>query len=500
MGSQPYNNPSPERLIVGQTPLSIFACGLLLFLWMLPLERLEGQQRWDELEYPSLNPFERPEVEVTDLENGIRLYLLEDRELPLIHLHALVRTGGILVPDEVAGLEQILAEVMRSGGSRSVPADSLNELLEDRAARLESNIGFSSGRISLNVLREDFPDLLPVFTGILTDPALPEDQIELAKTRLNSRISRRNDTQSQVANREFRRLIYGSESVYGRNVEYRTVAAITREQLADLHRRSFTGKNIGIGVTGDFDMEEMKALLSETFGAIPAGEQVRLEFPDVDYRFRNEIHFIDRPDVNQSHILIGHIGGMRDNPDYAALQVMNRVLSGGFSGRLFRIVRSEMGLAYAVFGSYGSQFFHPGIFSAGVLTRSAATTEAIRAVLEQIERLQRELIAEEELEHTIERFLNTLIFEYESRASILQERMSYDYAGMPPDTFDRLVEEIRSVTREDVMRVARAYLQPGNVQILVVGNSEEIGDRLEAFGEVNRIDITIPDPPESGGE
>ncbi|MEX0994415.1 MAG: pitrilysin family protein [Balneolaceae bacterium] len=469
---------------------------LLLVLLLSGFQLAEAQKKWNEIDYPEINNFEKPDVEIFELANGIKFYLVEDHELPLINVRSIIRAGGVLVPDDKAGLADLTGTVMRSGGTTEIPPDELNEMIEDRAASMETGIGFTSGSASTSVLTEDFKELLPVFRELLLHPAFPGEKISLAKTQRKSSISRRNDNLGPIANREFRRLIYGPESVYGRNTEYETIDNITREDITEFHRKSFVGKNLMIGVVGDFDSVEMKERLEEVFGDYPAGEKLSLEFPEVNYEFENSIHFVDKRDVNQSYVLLGHIGGMRENPDYARLQVMNRILSDGFSGRLMRVVRSQMGLAYAVFGSYGSNNFYPGTFTAGVMTQSSSTGEAIDAIIQQIRRLQEEPVSEEELQQTKDRFLNSLVFEYDSRASVLNERMNYDYAGLPPDSFDRLVEEIREVTIEDVQQVAREYLRPDALQILVVGNGGEIGDQLEKFGEVNEIDITIPEPNE----
>src|SRR6056297_2077889 len=467
---------------------------LLIFFTTLLAIPAFAQKSWDEIEYPELNSFEKPDVEFFELENGIRFYLVEDDELPLINLRALVRTGGVLIPKEKAGLQSIAGTVIRSGGTTSITGDELNELLEDRAALMETGIGLTSGSASMNVLKEDFEDLLPVYIDLLQNPAFPEDRIELAKTQQKTAISRRDDETLPIGIREFQKLIYGPESVYARTTEYETIDNITREDLVDFHEKSFVGENMMIGVIGDFEMEEMKQMLSNAFEDIPAGNELELTFPDINYEFVNTINFVDKSDVNQSFVMMGHIGGLRENPDYAKIQVLNRVLSDGFSGRLMQVVRSQMGLAYSVFGEYGSGNFFPGMFYAGVMTQSETTAEAINAIIGQIERLQNEPITEKELSDTKDRFLNSLVFEYDSRASVLNEQMSFDYAGLPDDTFDRLVEEIQQVTIEDVQEAAQQYMQPENLQILVVGNGEEIGDQLDQFGDVNEIDITIPQP------
>lgn len=466
----------------------------LSIFFMLTASLAVAQDRpWEQFDYPVINNFDMPSLEIFELDNGIRFYLVEDKELPLIDLSVMVRTGGILVPDDKVGLQSLTGTVMRTGGSTEYPGDDLNELLEDRAAVMETNIGFSAGSARFNVLSEDFSDLLPVFVDLLRNPAFPESRIDLAKTQQRSSIARRNDDQGSIAGREFQRLIYGQESPYARRIEYATLENISRDDMVEFHQRSFVGQNMMIGVTGDFELDEMKAWLSDAFSDIPAGDALSLAFPEVDYEFTPSVNFVDKSDVNQSYVLLGHIGGMRDNPDYAALQVMNRVLSGGFSSRLMQVVRSEMGLAYSVFGSYGSGVHFPGTFTAGVMTQSETTAEAIEAIIDQIERLQDEPVTDEELARTKDQFLNTLVFQYTSIASVLRERMSNDYAGLPPDTFERLVEEVTAVTVEDVHRVARQYLRPEALRILVVGNGDELGNQLDAFGDVNTIDVSIPE-------
>lgn len=459
------------------------------------IQSADAQKAWDEIEYPEINNFDIPPVETFQLDNGITFYLIEDRELPVINLNVRVRTGSFLNPNEKTGLGSVAGSVMRSGGSENYPEAELNELLENRAASMEMGIGLTSGSASMNVLKEDFDELIDVFIDLLKNPAFPQDRIDLTITQRKSGIARRNDDQGSVANREFRRIIYGTDSVYGRLTEYETLDNITRDDLVEFHEKSFVGNNMMIGLVGDFSVEEIRPTLERAFGSIPAGQEIALDLPDVDYEFESSINFIDKRDVNQSYVLLGHIGGMRDNPDYAKLQVMNQVLSGGFSSRLFQEVRTRQGLAYSVFGSYGSSNFYPGTFTAGVMTQSESTADAIDAIISEIERLQAEPVTEEELRQTKDQFLNSLVFRYDSRAGILNQRLGYEYAGLDPETFDRLVEEIREVTPADIQEVANEYLRPDAFQILVVGNSNELGDQLAKYGNVNEIDITIPEPP-----
>lgn len=435
-----------------------------------------------------------PDVEEFRLDNGITFYLVEDRELPLIRINAIVKTGSLLDPAGKTGLASLTGQVMRNGGSVNYPADKLNVLLEDKAAFLSTSIGSGSGNASLNLLKEDFDELLPVFIDLLQNPLFPEDKIDLAKIQNKSSISRRNDDQQQIASREFRKLIYGENSPYTRQAEYATIDAISRDDMVEFHKNAFVGNNMMVGIIGDFDTREMKRKLEKAFSALAAGSETNLIYPEVNYNYPATVNFIDKPDVNQSYVMLGHIGGLRNNPDYAALQVMNQVLSGGFSSRLFQEVRTNLGLAYAVFGQYSSGIHYPGTFYSAVMTKSETTAEAIDAIINEIKKLQESPISESELQDTKDQFLNSLVFRYDSKSKILNERLNNEYNGLSEKAFDELMEGIKATTAEDVQRVAKEYLKPGALQILVVGNAAEIGNQLEKYGNINKPDITIPEP------
>lgn len=473
---------------------------ILFFVVILLSASTMAQKRHDEIKYPELNKFKKANVEELTLDNGITFYLIEDKELPLIRVNAVVRTGGLLEPAAKTGLASLTGQVMREGGSKSYPADELNLILEDKAAFMSTSIGFGSANANMNLLKEDFDELLPVFVDLVQNPAFPDDKIELAKTQAKSGISRRNDEQQSIAVREFRKLIYGNDVPYTTQTEYATIDAITREDMVEFHKQAFVGNNMMIGVIGDFDTREMKRKLEEAFGSLNPGSRTNLIYPEISYDYPSTVNLVDKPDVNQSFILVGHIGGLRENPDYASLQLLNEVLSGGFSGRLVQSVRSDLGLAYAVFGEYSSNINYPGFFYVGVMTKSSTTAEAIDAMLVEVKKLQQDRVSDDELSEAKDRFLNSLVFRYDSKNKILNERISNEYNGLPEDYFDQYVEDLKKVSVADIQRVAQEYLKPDQVQILVVGNKEEIGNQLEKYGTVNNMDITIPEPKVEGDQ
>ncbi len=463
-----------------------FVAGLGL---LVSCSNLDGPKSYKELKFPKEVSWLKPKVESFSLDSGIRFFLIEDHELPLIHMKIKVRTGEVEVPKGKEGLARIMARVMRTGGTSDYPESEFDRLLEKRAAKLSVAMGFDSCTVSFNAMKEDFQPLLPKVVDLLKKPLFPVRKITLAKQMLRTKISRRGEDQTQMGIRELRRLIYGRDSSYARIPEYETVARITRQDLKDFHDRAFRAKNIMVGLVGDFQTEEVKERLIRAFsGIVVEGEKNTLDFPEIGKTKPDKIHLISKSNVNQSFVVLGHLGSYRENPDYASLQVMNRIISGGFSGRLFQKVRTQKGLAYYVYGRYGCHYYYPGIFFVALKTKSQSTAKAIKVVKEELSRLKEEGVTGNELEQAKEQFLNSLIFRYDKPAEILERRMYYEYRGMDKDSFEKLVQEIRDVGVQDVTRVAREYLYVNDLEIVVVGNKPEVHEQLQELGQVEVIE------------
>ncbi|KPK40543.1 MAG: peptidase M16, partial [Phycisphaerae bacterium SG8_4] len=181
-------------------------------------------------------------------------------------------------------------------------------------------------------------------------------------------------------------------------------------------------------------------------------------------------------------------------PDYFALIVMNRILGGGFTSRLFRNVRSREGLAYSVFGSYSANYDYPGEFYVGCQTKSESTVYAIRAMLREVEKMRESEVTDEELALAKDSFLNSFVFNFDTRGEVVNRLMTYEYYGYPPDFLLQIKENVEKVSKADVLRVAKKHLRPDKVQILAVGRPQDFGEPLSSLGPVNEIDITIPTP------
>lgn len=267
--------------------LTLFAAALLVSGCAGPSQTADEPQfrfidRPETLVFPELNPIVVPEVHTFEF-NGITFYLVEDNEVPLISLSAVIRAGSWMEPNDKVGLASITGEVMRTGGTVNIPGDELNELLEGRAASIETSFGLSSGSAGMSVLREDFEELLPIFIEVLTQPAFPQDKLDLALTQRRSIIGRRNDQPSGIAAREFRHLIYGKNSVFSSVQEFDDLNNITLSDLSDFHSQAVNANNLLIGISGDFRVDEIRPVLERYFAAIEQGTPNEFDFPPVNY-------------------------------------------------------------------------------------------------------------------------------------------------------------------------------------------------------------------------
>lgn len=454
---------------------------------------------YKELKYPPLNKIEVPEPVRFELPNGMVVYLVEDHELPVIRAAAMIRVGSRWEPAGKEGLAAIAGTVMRTGGSEKFPGDQLDEELDRLAASVETSIGEDSGRASVSVLKEDIDRGLAILADILRRPAFPEDKIELAKIQQRDRIARRNDNPSGIVFREFKRIIYGKDSPYARQPEYDTINSITRDDLVAFHREFFQPENVILAVWGDFSAGEMRARIEKVFGAWPRGGRAKRPVPPVDPAARNRagVYQIVKDDIPNSYVLMGFLGGRRDDPDYYALEVMNNVLGGGFSSRLFNKVRTEQGLAYTVGSAWSAGWDYPGFFAALGSTKTESTVQILESIRREIRNMAETGATDEELARAKDSILKGFAFEFDSTGEIVQRLVSYEYYGYPRDYLQRYMSNIEKVTKEDVARVAKQYLKADQLAILVLGKEKGFEPPLSALGSVTRIDIAIPPPKQA---
>jgi len=449
---------------------------------------------WEKIPTPKLHEFKPQQPKRIELKNGIVLFLQEDHELPFV-------TGSVLIPgggrDEDAaktGLVALYGQTGRTSGTAKQSGDAMDDLLEAKAAHIETGGDVDSTALSWDSLKGDSDQVFALAMDLLFHPQFSAEKLDLAKQQMATGIMRRNDEEDAIAGRESAKLVYGPNSPYTRQPELATIGAVTVDDLKAWHERTMGGKLI-VAISGDFEPAAMEAKLRAAFEGLPVVKAAP-ERHDVFAGAKPGVYFINKEDVNQSNVEMVDLGTDRRNPDMPALAVMNEILGGSFASRMFQKIRTEKGLAYSVGGGYGFAWDHPGEFHAVVLTKSETTVDATKLALDEIAGLTTRPFTDEELARAKDNILNSFLFRYDTREKVLAERVKLEFYGYPADYLESYRAALEKVTMADLERVAKKYIHPEKLAILVVGNGPEIKPGLDELklGPVQAVDITIPMP------
>ncbi len=438
-----------------------------------------------------------------ELSNGVVVFVVEDHELPLVSVSLTVRTGTYLDPPDKIGLASLTGSQMRAGGTSTMRAADFDEEAAFLAAQIGSRIAATSGAANLNCLTKDLDVCLDLFFDMLRNPGFDEDRLALAKSQSIQQMERRNDSTASIEGREWSRLMRGGEHFSTRPRTRATVEAIARDDLVAFHRRYYHPGNFIFAVSGDVNTTAILAGLERRMADWDVGTESVPPVPAPDFTPRPGLYLVDKPDVNQGRVRIGHLGTTRDDPDRYKLLVMNDILGGGgFSARLLTRIRSDEGLAYSASSSFGVGIYYRGVFQAGFQSRSETVARATAIVFEEIERIRSEPVEEEELRNAIASYVDTFSRNFSSAASTAGLFANDEYTGRDPAYLAAYRDNIASVTAEDVLDVAQRYLDPDALVILVVGNLEAMlaGDperpefSLEELRPGEVVRIPLPDP------
>jgi predicted Zn-dependent peptidase len=459
-----------------------------------------------QLKFPAL-AYEPPKAAEHrhELPHGAVAFLVEDHQLPLIDISLLIRTGDYLVPKEQAGLASFTGEQIRAGGTMTMSARDFDEEAAFLATDISSVISDTSGRAGMGCLTQNLSASLKLFFDMLKNPGFDPDRLDLAKTRSLQAMERRNDRVAAVLRREFARLMYGDEHFSTWESTKASVEAVTPERMKEFHQRYYHPSAFVFAVSGDFDRKEMLDRLGEALSdGWPGLKSAVPKVPAPAHEPAAGVYMVNKREVNQSSIRLGHLGIQRDNPDRSALGIMNEILGGGgFTSRIMSRVRSDEGLAYSAGSGMAPGTYYRGTFSAGFESKNPSCAQATAIVLEEIARVREEKVSDWELEAAKNYSIEIFPRFFATASSVAGTFADDEYTGREKDYWEKYRERIAAVTTGDVLRVAQQYLQPSRVAILAVGNVEEIlrgnpdrpqyqFNKFTPDGKIQRI--PLPDP------
>ena len=456
--------------LLGLIPFFISSCSLIPSSGVRP----------DDLTFAPLT-FEVPEVEPVRLANGIRVYLLEDPELPLVEVTAMIGAGSIADPPEIEGRCSLFASLLENGGAGELDPKAFEEYLESLAIDFSVSSGSYATTINLSVLKEDYGRALNILDDVLRRPRFDSDRLELLRRQSIEGIRRQNDNPGSIAGRTLNKAVYG-EHPLGRTPTVETVSAISREDLLNFHRQHFVPDNLWLAISGDFDRERLLADLNRLFEDWPAADYHPQPLPDLPLEQDAGVWFADK-DIPQATIRLGHLGIDKDNPDLQAVRVMNFILGGGgFNSRLMREIRSNRGLAYSVYSYFQVGRRLPGSFIAGSETKCASTWEVTSLMLDEFGRIRDEEVSGEELTLAKESLINSFVFAFANSHQVLNQQVRLDFFDYPDDYLRNYRERVSALTPGDIQRAAQTYLHPDKLSVVVVGCADEVEKNFYSLG------------------
>ena len=463
----------------------VIITAVLCVVLLSPQLTAKGYKTYQDVPVPELK-WAMPEYQQFTLSNGIAGLVVEDHEVPLVEFEL-----DFTAPPDPAtrvGLAEMTTWVLRNGGSVNISADSLNDLLEFKAAYLNVSAGSELLKFSGSCFKEDLPLLLSLTRELIDHPAYPEEKIELKRSTMLEQIRRRYDRPYGIARREFFRLVY-PDHPWGRETSDSSVQALGRDGLQNYHRSVFQPAGAVIGVSGDVNTGEVQKLAEQSLGSLAAGGETLASLPPLNQPAAGGVYY-GYKDFNQAFVSMGHRSIKYDDPRRHASEIMNYILGEGtFQSRLTKRVRVDEGLAYGVWSSFSQPVPAEGTFLASAATRLEQSGRAIEIMKETIDTYRQDGPTQEEFDKAMKAFVNSYVWKYESSDEILSRLVYLKWRGLPLDTPQRDLEAYQRLTLDDVRRAAGELLHPDNFIIVVVGDRAKMDRPLEDFGAVTELKL-----------
>lgn len=474
---------------------SRIALSLLLGAGLVSAQEIPN--RPEKLSFKPLS-FQAPKAKdyKAKLKNGIPVFIAPDPNgQPFVRINVMVRGGSYLDPKGKEGLAGFVGSQMRSGGTEKTSAEKLDERIEFLAAQLRSNFDLTNGNVFLEILEKDFKAGLDLFMEVLTQPAFAQDRLDLVKKQARLGLEQRNDSANSIAGYQMSFLLNGEDHFASAEMTEASLNAITREDLKTFHARIFHPSNLVIAVSGKFEKKAVLDALNKTLGELkPAkGAEVSPKPPAPTFTRKSSIFVCDK-DVPQSTVQFAIPALRRTDPDWYATVVMNDILGGdGFHARLMKKIRSDEGLTYGIGSRFNPGAYWKGDWSCRFQTKNRSVAYAMRLVLAEIDRIKAEPVTDAELKVVKDSIMDAFPARFPNKQAIVNTLANEHLTGWPEDYFADFREKIQAITKEDVQRVAKKYLDPEKMVLLVVGKASEAeeGDVKDHPGKLSEA-IKLP--------
>jgi zinc protease len=430
-----------------------------------------------------------PRPAEADLPNGIHLMVLEDRKIPQVSFQLVIPGGGgYFDPSDSPGVAQMTATMMREG-TPTKNTQQISEALERMAATVNVAAGMTSAlaNVTGSSLTENFDETFSLAAEILLSPTFPQEEFDRYKARTRTGLVQQRTNPGFLANEMFARVVFGSHPASRVSMTAENLDKTSRDALVAFHRAHYVPDHAILAIAGDISMADARKLVETKLGSWKNTASPEAAPTDPPALGPAKVYFIARPDSVQSSLWIGTQAISRTSPDYDVLTVMNAVLGGGPTGRLFTDLREEKGYTYGAYSSI-SALQYRGSWTASMDVRTEVTEPALRDLIAEITRMRDEAVPEKEFQDKKRGVVAATALQLESPSAVLNNYTTSRLYKLPADYWDRLPERINAVTQAAVQAAAKKYLDPARLQIVVVGDPTKVATILKQFGTVETYD------------
>lgn len=430
-------------------------------------------------------------TERTVLPNGLTVIAVENRKLPILQASLVVRVGAALDPSGKAGLANLTASLLDKGAGRRSATDIADEI-DYTGGRLGASCGRITTRVTARVLTDHAATAFGLLRDMVTTPRFMEAEIVREKTRVLSDILRAREDPSQAVSVAFQDLVYEGTALRRPVHGYeKTLSAIERDDILSLYRDYYVPENSFLVIVADYSVDQMIDLAREYFGQWEREATQPPVIPSPRRAAGKKVRLVNM-DINQSYIAFGHLGVKRSDPEYNAVRVMNYILGGGgFVSRITKSIRGRQGLAYSAYSYFVPGPQYPGFFRAGLQTKIESTSQALNSLLQEIGRIRSEPVTERELADAKSFYQGSLPRRQESYSQIAELFADQEVYGLVDDYWVKDLEEIRSLTVEDIQRVAGEYLSSEDYVIAIATKVDSLTLNVKGITE-DVIERVVP--------
>jgi zinc protease len=428
-----------------------------------------------------------PKFERLTLSNGLRIVVAPARKLPIVTILAVVDAPAVKELPGEEGLAELTAVSLREGTKSRDGAEVLDQA-ERLGTSLECGADWDRSTLSMTLAKERLEKGFALFADALTSPAFPAHEVERLKAE---RVAERLQIISEprgLADEAFSRFVYSADSRYSEPLAGRTgsVMTITTDSLRHFYEANYSPLDTTIILVGDIDIAEATKLVSNALGDWRAGEPATVKVKANQSRSTTAMELIAKPEAAQAEIRLGHVGVARKHPDYFPIVIMNAVLGGLFSSRINLSLREKHGYTYGA-SSYFDWRKSAGPFVVSTAVQSEVVGVAVQEALNEIDRMRREAISEEELSLATSYLAGVFPIRFETTAAIASALAALEVFELPDNYYDRYRDNIRAVSTADVLAAAQKHVDADRLQLVVVGARETVQSQMERlpFGELS---------------